>query len=55
MATSIAGSLFNLNAYDQPAVETGKQATFALMEKKGYDDLAGKLALYTQRDPNFLI
>ncbi len=54
-ATSIAGSLFNLNAYDQPAVETGKQATFALMEKKGYDDLAQKLAPYVHRDPNFLV
>lgn len=55
MATSIAGALLNLNPYDQPAVELGKQATFALMEKKGYDDLAGKLAPYVKRDEKFLV
>ncbi len=53
-ATSIAGSLFNLNAYDQPAVELGKQATFALMGKKGYDDLAKQLVPYAEKDSNFL-
>jgi len=54
-ATSIAGSLFNLNAYDQPAVETGKQATFALMEKKGYENLARTLTPFAQRDEKFLV
>jgi glucose-6-phosphate isomerase len=55
MATSIAGSLFNLNTYDQPAVELGKQATFALMNKSGYDDLAAKLAPYKSKDAGFLV
>jgi len=54
-ATSVAGSLFNLNAYDQPAVELGKQATFALMEKKGYSDLANTLAPYSKKDSAFLV
>ena len=35
VTTSIAGALFNINTYDQPAVELGKQATFALMGKEG--------------------
>lgn len=36
-ATSIAGGLLNIDAYDQPAVQTGKEFTFALMGKKGYE------------------
>ncbi|MBN2588441.1 MAG: glucose-6-phosphate isomerase, partial [Sedimentisphaerales bacterium] len=34
--TSFAGALFGINTYDQPAVELGKEATFALMGKNGY-------------------
>lgn len=36
-ATSIAGGLLNINPYDQPAVQMGKEFTFALMGKKGYE------------------
>jgi glucose-6-phosphate isomerase len=32
------GALLNINTYDQPAVELGKEATFALMGKEGYCD-----------------
>ena len=28
-----------IDAYDQPAVELGKQATFGLMGRAGYEDL----------------
>ena len=35
VTTSIAGALFGINPYDQPAVELGKEATFALMGKPG--------------------
>lgn len=37
VATAYAGVLLNVDAYDQPAVELGKQATFGLMGRKGYD------------------
>jgi glucose-6-phosphate isomerase len=37
MATAYAGVLLGVNAYDQPAVETGKQATFGLMGRAGYE------------------
>ncbi|MBU0641355.1 MAG: glucose-6-phosphate isomerase [Planctomycetes bacterium] len=35
-ATTIAGGLLNVNPYDQPAVQLGKELTFALMGKAGY-------------------
>jgi glucose-6-phosphate isomerase len=37
MATAYGGVLLNVDAYDQPAVELGKQATFGLMGRAGYD------------------
>jgi glucose-6-phosphate isomerase len=37
MVTAYAGLLLNINAYDQPAVELGKQATFGLMGRPGYE------------------
>jgi glucose-6-phosphate isomerase len=38
IATAYAGLLLGVDAYNQPAVETGKQATFGLMGRKGYED-----------------
>lgn len=37
MVTAYAGLMLNIDAYDQPAVELGKQATFGLMGRAGYD------------------
>jgi glucose-6-phosphate isomerase len=37
--TAFAGLLYNINAFDQPGVEAGKRAAFALMGRKGYEDL----------------
>lgn len=36
MQTAIAGELYNINAFDQPGVEGGKIATYALMGRTGY-------------------
>lgn len=38
VATAYAGRLLRVDAYDQPAVETGKQATFGLMGRAGYEE-----------------
>lgn len=37
VVTAYAGLMLNIDAYDQPAVETGKLATFGLMGRAGYD------------------
>jgi glucose-6-phosphate isomerase len=39
-ATTIAGRMFGVNPYDQPAVQLGKEMTFALMGRKGYEKQA---------------
>lgn len=38
MATAYAGEMLEINAFDQPGVEEGKRATFAIMGKKGFED-----------------
>ncbi|MEM7230216.1 MAG: glucose-6-phosphate isomerase [Planctomycetota bacterium] len=43
MVTAYAGLMLNIDAYDQPAVETGKKATFGLMGRDGYDDWKAKV------------
>ncbi len=55
VTTSIAGALFNINTYDQPAVELGKEATFALMGHEDFAEMADKIAPYTQIDSDYLI
>ena len=52
--TSLAGELLNINAYDQPAVELGKQATFALLGREGYEELATEMKSFTRVDTRYL-
>ena len=62
VTTSFVGALFNINPYDQPAVELGKEATFALMDKPGdyeagytYQEFAKKIHSLTEIDEKFLV
>jgi len=62
VTTSFVGALFGINPYDQPAVELGKEATFALMGKTGdyedgytYEQFAGDIQIKTNVDKDFLV
>ena len=55
VTTSLAGALFGINTYDQPAVELGKEATFALMGREGYKELAEQIQPLTQLDERFVV
>jgi glucose-6-phosphate isomerase len=61
VTTSFAGALFGIDTYNQPAVELGKEATFALMGKKGayktaltYEQFAQQIRSLTEVDADFL-
>ena len=54
VTTSIIALLFNINAYDQPAVELGKEATFALMRRPGFEQLADQIKPFAEIDKDFL-
>lgn len=43
VATAYAGLMLGIDAYDQPAVELGKQGTFGLMGRQGYDAFKSKV------------
>jgi glucose-6-phosphate isomerase len=47
--TVFTGKLLNINPLDQPGVETGKIATFALMGKKGYDKEREEISQYNKK------
>ncbi len=55
VTTSIAGALFGINTYDQPAVELGKDATLALMGDEKYKELAKKIQPVTKIDGEYLV
>ncbi len=55
VTTSLAGALFNINTYDQPAVELGKEVTFALMGREGFEELAEQIRPFTGLDKEYLI
>ncbi len=50
VATSYMGELLGINTYDQPAVELGKEATFALMGHSEYKELAEKIKPVSEID-----
>src|SRR5688500_5402172 len=54
-AVSYMGGLYEIDPYDQPAVQLGKDATYALMGKPGYADLAKRIQAVAKRDRRNLI
>ena len=43
MQTAFAGEILGINAFDQPGVEEGKNATYALLGKPGYEEKKAEL------------
>ena len=43
LQTAYAGAMFNINTFNQPGVEAGKKATFALLGKPGYAEQKAEL------------
>ena len=55
VTTSITGLLFGIDAYDQPAVELGKEATFALMGRPDFAELAEKIKPISEIDGAYVV
>ncbi|MDO4543865.1 MAG: glucose-6-phosphate isomerase [Clostridia bacterium] len=53
--TAFAGELLNLNAFDQPGVEEGKNATYALLGKAGYENKRAELNAAPKAKDEFII
>ncbi|OQB25192.1 MAG: Glucose-6-phosphate isomerase [Firmicutes bacterium ADurb.Bin182] len=55
MATAFAGELLNINAFDQPGVEEGKNAAFALLGRPGYEGKKAELGFAPKKLPDYVI
>jgi len=52
--TVVAGGLYGVNPFGQPGVEAGKNATYALMGRKGYEELRATLT-QTPEGPGYTV
>jgi glucose-6-phosphate isomerase len=55
VAVSYMGALLEINTYDQPGVELGKRATFALMGRPGYEKMKKDISPVADRSKKHLI
>ncbi|MBP8178196.1 MAG: glucose-6-phosphate isomerase [Spirochaetes bacterium] len=55
MQTAYAGYLYNINPYDQPAVEQGKRFTFGLLQRPGYNEYEQKFKSGYQKKENYIL
>ena len=55
LQTAYAGELLNINAYNQPGVEGGKDATYALFGRKGYEDKAKEMQSAPADEAKYII
>ena len=55
LETAYAGEMFNIDTYNQPGVEGGKNATYALLGRKGYEEKATELKNAPKKSQKFII
>lgn len=53
--TAYAGIMLNIDTFNQPGVEEGKKATYALLGKPGYEEKRKELNEGTKVDPKYII
>ncbi|HWS28482.1 MAG TPA: glucose-6-phosphate isomerase [Clostridia bacterium] len=55
MQTAFAGELLSINAFDQPGVEEGKNATYALLGKPGYEQKKAELDAAPRKNTRYTV
>jgi glucose-6-phosphate isomerase len=55
VATAFAGELLNINAFDQPGVEGGKDATYAYFGRPGYEQKKAEMDAAPAKNPKYII
>ena len=55
METAYAGAMLNINTFNQPGVEGGKNATYALFGKKGYENTKKEMDLAPAKNNAYII
>lgn len=55
LQTAYAGAMLNINTFNQPGVENGKKATFALLGKKGYEAKKAEIDSAPELDAKYIV
>jgi len=55
VATAYAGELLNIDAFDQPGVEEGKNATYAMFGRPGYEAKKAEMEAAPGKDAKYVI
>lgn len=55
LQTSYIGALLNIDTFNQPGVEEGKNATYALLGRKGYEQKAEELNARKAKNDSYII
>ena len=55
MQTAYAGELYNINAFDQPGVELGKNYTYGLMGRKGFESKRREVEQANKPDAKWVV
>ncbi|MBO4262342.1 MAG: glucose-6-phosphate isomerase, partial [Clostridia bacterium] len=55
LETAYAGEMFDIDAYNQPGVENGKNATYALLGRKGYEAKKAELDSAPPKKSEYII
>ena len=55
LQTAYAGAMLNVNTFNQPGVENGKKATFALLGKKGYEGTKREIDSAPPLDDKYIV
>ncbi len=53
--TVFAGYLYNVNSLDQPGVEAGKQYTYGMLGRKGFEKMKDEINSFPQKDSKYII
>ena len=55
LQTAYAGAMLNINTFNQPGVEAGKKATFALLGKSGYEAKKAEIDSAPELDSKYIV
>ena len=55
LETAYTGAMLNLNTFDQPGVEEGKNATYAMLGRPGYEEKKAELNARPKKKEKYII
>jgi glucose-6-phosphate isomerase len=55
LQTAYIGELYDINTYDQPGVEQGKNFAYGLLGRKGYEDRKKEFEAAPKPDPRYIV